>query len=144
MSLHEKQYEQALIKELPPNAQDVAHNLFATHPLSWFFEQQKNPDIDTYIMQQKKVKLDMWPEIVKAATLAKFTYLRPNAGYSLEQLKFLIAEVCKLIGRPLPENNLRDTLVFCLQNHPHLGDWLKQIIVHYNQALAKAKKQRGH
>lgn len=142
MSLHEKQYDQALIKELPPNAQDVAHVLFATHPLSWFYEQQKTPEIDTYVMRDKKVSDKLWPEIIRAATLAKFTYLQPNAGYSIDQLKFLVGEVCKLIDRPLPEHPLKETMAYCMSEHPHLGDWLKQIIFHYNQALAKAKGRK--
>jgi len=133
MPLHEQNYEIALIKELPPNAQDVALHLFATHPLDWFFIQMQTPQIDDYIMKDKKVSHKFWPEIIQAATLAKLTYIQPNAGFNAQQLKFLLSKACEIIGRPLNHYSIKSTMLEMSSSMPRFSHWLKQVVLEYKK-----------
>lgn len=124
MALHQNNYERFSLQELPPHARDIAEYLFNSRPLVYFFEQQKIPEPDTYLLDARKVPHSMWPEIIHAALLAKLSFFEPNPNLTREQILFLIQSACTLIGMPLTQYSLEDVIRQNKERMPKLSSWL--------------------
>ncbi len=124
MSLNQNNYERFSLQELPPHARDIAEYLFNSQPLVYFLKQQKTPEPDIFLLDNRKVPHSMWPEIIHAALLAKLSFFEPNPNLKREQVLFLIQSACKLIGMPLNQHSLEEVIRQNKERMPLLSSWL--------------------
>jgi len=128
MHLLENSYEKKLLLELPPHARDIAENFLATKSLGNLLQLIERNSPDELLLAKKKVPIQYWIDILKAAALAKTTYFLPNEKLSREELLFLIKSACLSVDIPTQDIVLRDVIEFAkLQEMNTLHQWLKSI-----------------
>jgi hypothetical protein len=119
--LHE--YENRLIRQLPPNAQHVAEMLLSRLSLTDMLRMRDNGDMDLLLLNQHKVDKDIWPEILRAVILAKVTYFDPTEFLDQAKVLLLVKLAVEAAGfslsTPLPQ-----VVAAVKTDYPRLTRWL--------------------
>lgn len=126
-------YEDRLIRDLPLlKAQHVAENLLSRYSVVELLELQLSGEVDDYAMSQNKLPYDLWPEIVRAALLARISYFDPSPNLNKEKILLLVKLAVEAIGftvsTPLPQ-----VVAAIKSDYLRLTNWLIQMA----QLLAK-------
>lgn len=100
-------YEDRLIRLLPPNAQHVAEMLLARLSLAQMLEMRDNDEIDIRLLSEHNVHQEFWPKILRAVILAKVTYFDPSEFLDQAKVLFLVKLAVEAAGfslsTPLPQ-----------------------------------------
>lgn len=119
--LHE--YEDRLIRLLPPNAQHVAEMLLSRSSLVDLLRMRDLGEIDLYLLTQHKVNKDYWSDILRAAILAKVTYFDPSEFLDQAKVLMLVKLAVESAGfslsTPLPQ-----VVAAVKTDYPRLTRWL--------------------
>jgi hypothetical protein len=119
--LHE--YENRLIRLLPPNAQHVAEMLLSRLSLTDMLRMRDDGDMDLFLLNQHKVDKELWPEILRAVILAKVTYFDPTEFLDQAKVLLLVKLAVEAAGfslsRPLPQ-----VVAAVKTDYPRLTRWL--------------------
>lgn len=125
-------YENYLIRQLPPNAQHVAEAVLARYSVAELLEIKESGKVDEYLLKENKVSAEWWPEIVRAALLARISYFDPSPLLNKEKILLLVKLAVETIGfsvsTPLPQ-----VVAAIKSDYPRLTRWLVQMA----QLLAK-------
>lgn len=127
MNLIENKYEEKLLMSLPPNARDIALDLFARTPLSKLLQDLLVIKPDTVRLAQHNVNEHEWKPILQAATLAKITYFLPDGKYSQKEILYLLKVVCLCIDYPQPKISFYAVASLVKHDMPTLYDWLNNL-----------------
>lgn len=127
MSLTQKKHETFLLQELPPHARDIAEFLFNGKPLVFFLQQRQTPQIDTQLLDSKKVPHKLWADIIEASLLAKLTYIDIHPGLTRQEVLFLLRKACELLKTPLSDYSLEDVLLEHQERMPKFARWVRLI-----------------
>lgn len=138
MHLLENSFERKLLNDLPPNARDIAEEFLATKSLGDLLLLLKKDTPDTKTLEEKKVREHFWLPIIKAAILAKTTYLLPNQQLTREEILFLIKAICLSIDYPSQEIVLKDMIEYAKKKEmTTLNLWLSQ----FSKLLVEKSKE---
>jgi hypothetical protein len=103
--LHE--YEDRLIRLLPPNAQHVAEMLLSRLSLTDMLRMRDEDEMDLYLLNEHKVSRELWPDILRAIILAKVTYFDPSEFLDQAKVLMLVKLAVEAAGfslsTPLPQ-----------------------------------------
>lgn len=112
---------------LPPHAHDIAEHLLALTPLNelLFLQQTNQPNRD--LLAQHKVPTALWPDIVKAAVLAKVTGFMDNPQWTKEEILYLIKAACTAADLPLKAYTLAEVMERSIDKMPVLHQWLTRL-----------------
>jgi hypothetical protein len=103
--LHE--YEDRLIRLLPPNAQHVAEMLLSRLSLTDMLRMRDEDEMDLYLLNEHKVSRELWPNILRAIILAKVTYFDPSEFLDQAKVLMLVKLAVEAAGfslsTPLPQ-----------------------------------------
>jgi hypothetical protein len=127
-------YEDQLIRQLPPNAQRVAELLLSRLSLSELLTMRDNGDVDVFLLNQHNVSQALWPDILRAIILARITYFNPSPLLNQEKILLLVKLAVETAGfslsTPLPQ-----IVAEVKEDYPRLTTWLVQMA----QLLSKLK-----
>lgn len=128
-------YEDRLIRQLPPNAQHVAEMMLSRMSLAELLRMSDTGDMDLFLMTQHNVSKELWPDILRAVTLAKVTYFEPSDLLDQAKVLLLVKLAVESAGfslaTPLPQ-----VVASVKKDYPRLTRWL----VAMAQLLAKQRK----
>jgi hypothetical protein len=127
MNLVENKYEDKLLMDLPPNARDIALDLFARTPLGKLLQDLQMIKPNTELLAEHKVAESYWKPILQAATLAKITYFLPNGKYSQEEILYLLKVVCLCVDYPQKNISFYGVAFFIKTDMPTLHNWLNEL-----------------
>ncbi len=132
MLVHE--YEDQLVRQLPPNAQRVAELLLSRLSLSELLAMRDNGDVDVFLLNEHKVNQELWVDIMRAIILARITYFDPSPLLNQEKILLLVKLAVETAGfslsTPLPQ-----IVAEVKEDYPRLTTWLVQMA----QLLSKLK-----
>lgn len=127
-------YEDQLIRQLPPNAQRVAELLLSRLSLSELLTMRDNGDVDVFLLNEHNVSQALWPDILRAIILARITYFNPSPLLNQEKILLLVKLAVETAGfslsTPLPQ-----IVAEVKEDYPRLTTWLVQMA----QLLSKLK-----
>lgn len=127
-------YEDQLIRQLPPNAQRVAELLLSRLSLSELLTMRDNGDVDVFLLNKHNVSQALWPDILRAIILARITYFNPSPLLNQEKILLLVKLAVETAGfslsTPLPQ-----IVAEVKEDYPRLTTWLVQMA----QLLSKLK-----
>ena len=132
MLVHE--YEDSLIRQLPPNVQRVAELLLSRLSLSELLTMRDSGEVDVFLLNQHKVNPELWSDIVRAIILARITYFDPSPLLNQEKILLLVKLAVETAGYSL-STPLPQIVAEVKEDYPRLTKWLVQMA----QLLNKVK-----
>lgn len=139
MHLLENRFENAGLMRLAPNARDVAEQLLILQSLESLLTMLQENQADKALLAECHVADTHWPDIVKAALLAKTTYFVINPDFSTEEILFLMKAACISIDRPLEAYTIKEIIKMSQTDYPIFSQWLSDLA-----QLLKAKTLDPH
>lgn len=135
MLVHE--YEDRLVRQLPPNAQRVAELLLSRLSLSELLAMRDNGDVDVFLLNEHKVNQELWPDIVRAIILARITYFDPSPLLNQEKILLLVKLAVETAGFSL-STPLQQIVAEVKEDYPRLTTWLVQMAQLLNKVKSAA------
>ena len=125
----ENAYEDAFLYNLAPLAQKGAEELFTTWTLSRMLKHRLDDDPPTAFLKRHEIPPHFWPDMLKAALIAKISYIRPDNPQLDKQARvWLIAVASTLIGLPVDTYTYAEIVQSTRIKYPVLSDWFAKMV----------------
>lgn len=117
-------YEDKLIRDLPLlKARYVAETLLTRYSIAELLTLQLAESVDVDLMNSHKLPYDLWPDIVRAALLARISYIHPSHNLSKQKILLLVKLAIEFSGlnSSVP---LSEAVVSIKSDYAYLAIWL--------------------